>query len=151
MIVYADSSVLVRAYLADEPGHREARELLDDPDTILVTGSWTRIEVPGALVRAAKAQRGLRDELLDLWQADINPDDGPITVLAAKQDDIERTALQIVLDHGIRAMDAWHVATAARTVPELAANEPYGFASRDHAQSEVAATYGFDVIGHRQP
>lgn len=147
MIVYADSSVLARAYLADEPGHREARALLEDPDTILVTGSWTRIEVPGALVRAAKARRGLRDGLLGLWQADINSDDGPITVLAAKQDDIERKALQIVLDHGIRAMDAWHIATATLTVPELAGDEPYGFASRDHAQSAVAKTFGFHVIG----
>lgn len=147
MIVYADSSVLVRAYLADEPGHHAARALLEDPDTILVTGSWTRIEVPGALVRAAKAQRGLRDELLRLWQTDIDSDGGSITVLVAKQDDIERAALQIVLDHGIRAMDAWHIATAALTVPELAADEPYGFASRDHAQSAVATTFGFHLVG----
>ncbi|MPY84425.1 MAG: PIN domain-containing protein [Actinophytocola sp.] len=147
MIVYADSSVLARAYLADEPGHETARALLDDPEIVLVTGSWTRIEVPGALVRAARAQRGLRDDLLALWSADIDPDSGPITVLTANQDDVERTALQIVLSHGVRAMDAWHVAVAALTVPELAAGEEYGFATRDKAQASVAAEHGFQPVG----
>ncbi len=143
MIVYADSSVLARAYLADEPGHDNARALLDDPEAVLVTGSWARIEVSGALVRAAKAHRGLRDDLLALWFADIDQDNGPITVLAANQDDVERSALRIVLEHSIRAMDAWHVAAAALTVPELAAAEDYGFATRDAAQADVAAAYGF--------
>ncbi|MPY98259.1 MAG: PIN domain-containing protein [Actinophytocola sp.] len=143
MIVYADSSVLARAYLADEPGHDDARALLADPETVLVTGSWTRIEVPGALVRATKARRGLRDDLLALWFADIDSDSGPITVLTANQDEVERGALRIVLDHGIRAMDAWHVAAATLTVPELATEEDYGFATRDAAQAAVAAAYGF--------
>lgn len=143
MIVYADSSALARAYLADEPGHDDARALLDDPETVLVTGSWTRIEVAGALVRAAKARRGLRDDLLALWFADIDPDSGPVTVLTANRDDVERSALRIVLDHGIRAMDAWHIAAAALTVPELATDEDYGFATRDSAQAEAAAAYGF--------
>ncbi|GAA5103227.1 type II toxin-antitoxin system VapC family toxin [Haloechinothrix salitolerans] len=146
MIVYADSSVLARAYLADEPGHDNARALLDDPETVLVTGSWSRIEVPGALVRAAKAHRGLRDDLLALWFADIDHDSGPITVLTANQDDVERTALRIVLDYGIRAMDAWHIAAATLTVPELAAEEDYGFATRDRAQADVAAAYGFRAV-----
>lgn len=146
MIVYADSSVLARVYLADEPEHDEALALLEDPDLVVVTGSWTRIEVPGALVRAVKAHRGLRDDLLALWSADIDPDNGPITVLTADQDEIERTALRIVLDHGIRAMDAWHIATAALTVPELAAGEECGFATRDAAQAAAAAAYGFRAV-----
>ena len=54
------SSVSARAYLADELRHQEARDLLDDPDIVLVTGSWTRVEVAGALVRAAKAHRRYR-------------------------------------------------------------------------------------------
>jgi predicted nucleic acid-binding protein len=144
VIVYADSSVLARAYLVDEPGHREARAMLDDPDVVLVTGSWTRVEVTGALVRAAKARRALRSELLRLWHDDMAPE-GPITALSAPQNDIEVLALRIVTKHGIRAMDAWHVAVASLTVPELAAGEPFGFATRDSAQANVAGQYGFQI------
>lgn len=146
MIVYADCSVLARAYLVDEPGHPEARALLEDPETVLVTGSWTRVEVTGALVRAARARRGLRDDLLRLWEADHSSDEAPITVLSAPQPEVEARALHIVREHGLRAMDAWHVAIASMTVPELAADERYGFATRDDAQGAVARRYGFEVI-----
>ena len=43
MIVYLDSSILARAYLADEDGHDQAVALLDDPEIAAVTGTWTRI------------------------------------------------------------------------------------------------------------
>ena len=54
MIVYVDSSVLARAYLMDEPDHADAVALLEDADVALITGSWTRVEVSRALVRAAR-------------------------------------------------------------------------------------------------
>ncbi|MGI9094502.1 MAG: hypothetical protein ACR2F4_02870 [Thermoleophilaceae bacterium] len=47
MIAYLDSSVLARAYRADEDGHEQAIALLDDPEIAAVTGTWTRIEVSG--------------------------------------------------------------------------------------------------------
>jgi hypothetical protein len=43
-------------------------------------------------------------------------------------------------------MDAWHVSIASLIVPELAADESYGFASRDKAQAEVASEYGFVTV-----
>lgn len=58
MIVYLDSSVLARAYLTDEEGHEEAVALLHDADVAAATGTWTRMEVSGALVRAARTGRG---------------------------------------------------------------------------------------------
>ncbi|EUA52295.1 hypothetical protein I553_2481 [Mycobacterium xenopi 4042] len=58
MIAYLDSSVLARAYLVDEDGHQQAIALLGDPEIATVTGTWTRIEVSGALVRAARGGRG---------------------------------------------------------------------------------------------
>lgn len=58
MIAYLDSSVLARVYLVDENGHQDAAALLADPQIATVTGTWTRIEVSGALVRASA--RGLR-------------------------------------------------------------------------------------------
>jgi predicted nucleic acid-binding protein len=146
LIVYLDSSVLARAYLPDEDGHEDVLRLLQDSDIGAVTGTWTRIEVSGALVRAAAVDRGDRDELLDLLDADLG-DDGPVTVLSAPQADVEDTALEIVRSHALRAMDAWHVAVASLTVPALAEpDEPIAFASRDDAQAAVAESLGFQRL-----
>lgn len=146
MIIYIDSSVLARAYLADETGHEEAAALLDNPDLGLVTGTWTRIEVSGALIRAARAGRGDERGLLALVDADLGLD-GPVTVVAAPQEDVEAKALALVRDHAIRAMDAWHLATAVLLVPSLAEpGEEVGFASRDQTQAAVAEALGFRAV-----
>jgi predicted nucleic acid-binding protein len=83
-------------------------------------------------------------DLLAVLDGDLGPD-GPITVLAAEQADAEERALSIVRAHGLRAMDAWHLATATLTTPALAEpGERVAFASRDEAQSRVAETLGLD-------
>lgn len=143
MIVYLDSSVLARAYLADEEGHDQAVALLHDPDVAAVTGTWTRIEVSGALVRAARTGRGDAGGLLALLDADLG-NDGPVTVLKAPQDRVEDRALDLVRTHALRAMDAWHLAVATLTIPPLAeAGEDLAFASRDAAQAAAARSLGF--------
>lgn len=144
MIAYVDSSVLARAYLADEAGHEEAVALLTDPSIALVTGSWTRVEVSGALVRAAR--RGRTDEtgLLELFDSDLA---GPVTMLTAAQEHVERHALDLVRRYGLRAMDAWHLAVAVIAIPPLLnPGEPKAFASRDDAQLGVARMLGFAAI-----
>ncbi len=146
MIVYLDSSVLARAYLADEPGHAEVGVLLEDPDVALVTGTWTRVEVSGALGRAARAGRGDEADLLMLLDADLAAD-GPVTVVSAAQADVEAEALGLVRAYALRAMDAWHLAVAKLVLPSLAEpGEQAGFASRDEAQSAVAASLGMRVV-----
>jgi predicted nucleic acid-binding protein len=148
LIVYLDSSVLVRAYLADEEGHKEAVGLMNDPGVAAVTGTWTRIEVSAALVRAARAgrshqRRADEEGLLTLLDADIGPE-GPVTVLRAPQERVEDEALKIVRAHGLRAMDAWHLAVAKLTLPMLAEpGEEMAFASRDKAQTATAELLGF--------
>lgn len=143
MIVYLDSSVLARAYLIDEPGHPDAVALLEDTDVALITGSWTRVEVSGVLVRAASAGRGSEKDLLALLDADLGPE-GPVAVVAASQESVEEQALLLVRQHPLRAMEAWHLATAALTIPTLAEpGEEVGFASRDETLSVVAALMGF--------
>lgn len=118
--------------------------MLDNPEALLVTGTWTRIEVSGALARAARSGRGSALDLLAVLDGDLGPD-GPVTVLAADQTEVEARALSIVRAHGLRAMDAWHVATAVLTTPALAEpGERVAFASRDEAQSEVAVSLGLD-------
>lgn len=144
MIAYLDSSVLARAYLVDEDGHQQATALLADPEMATVTGTWTRIEVSGALVRAARAGRGDEKDLLALLDADLA---GPVIVLGAPQDQIEAHALELVRRHALRAMDAWHLAVAALVVPPLLEpGEPQVFASRDEAQQKVAEGLGFIAI-----
>jgi predicted nucleic acid-binding protein len=143
VIVYLDSSVAARAYLADESGHLDAVAMLEDPDVGLITGTWSRIEISGAIVRAARAGRGDEKGLLSLLDADLATD-GPVTVIAADREDVETQALQLVREHAIRAMDAWHLATARLVLPSIV--EPVGFATRDHAQSLVAAALGLQAV-----
>jgi predicted nucleic acid-binding protein len=150
LIVYLDSSVVVRAYLADEEGHEEAIALMNDPEVAAVTGTWTRVEVSGALVRAARAGRtnGKPDErgLLALLDADLGID-GPVTVVGAPQEQVEAEALSIVRAHGLRAMDAWHLAMAKLTLPSLIEpGEETAFASRDTDQRTVAEKLGFTAL-----
>ncbi|NNN19944.1 MAG: type II toxin-antitoxin system VapC family toxin [Acidimicrobiaceae bacterium] len=142
MIVYLDSSVLARIYLRDEPGHDEAVKLINNPEIGFITGGWTRIEVSGALVRAARIGRGNEKDLLTLLDMDLAVD-GLVTLVAADQEQVERSALNLVREHTIRAMDAWHLAVASLTFPSLVEpGEETGFATRDEAQSEVARLLG---------
>lgn len=146
MIAYLDPSVLARAYLVDEAGHDEAVGLLVDPDVAAVTGTWTRIEVSGALVRAGRAGRIDVDGLLDALDGDLGPK-GAVTVVRARQDRVDVAAPAQVRTHGLRAMDAWHLAVAALVLPALAEpGEEKAFATRDEAQGIVAEELGFRPV-----
>ncbi len=137
-------SVLARAYLVDEDGHEDAAGLLANPQIATVTGTWTRIEVSGALVRAARASRGDEEGLLALLDADLS---GPVLVVGAPQDQVEQHALELVRRHALRATDAWHLAVAAIAVPPLLERgEQRAFASRDQPQRAVAEELGFITI-----
>lgn len=146
MIAYLDSSVVVRSYLADEEGHDDANRLLEDPEVAAVTASLTRIEVSGALVRAASVGRGNRNRLLRLLDSDLG-EGGSLTVLKTDQGEVERVALDLVRQHALRALDAWHLAVAKIATPPLAdPGETIAFASRDGAQVAVAKRLGFATI-----
>lgn len=143
MIVYLDTSVLARAVLPDEAGHREALALLDDDALALVTGTWTRIEVASALNWAARRGRIAPGPLVDAG-LDLLGDEGRVAVVAAPQDQVESAALVLVIDHGLRSMGAWHLACASLVLPMLAEQgEETAFATRDAEQAEAARTLGF--------
>ena len=149
MIAYLDSSVLVRFYTHDEHGHEKAVALLEDPDVTRVTGKWTRIEVSGALIRAARSGRSDTDEegLLAALDADLDTT-GRVAELTVAQEHVEEKALELVREHALRALDAWHLAVASLTVPALARpeQEEIGFASRDEDQATVAEKLGFKRV-----
>ncbi|HKG39663.1 MAG TPA: type II toxin-antitoxin system VapC family toxin [Conexibacter sp.] len=148
MIAYVDSSLIARAYLEDEAGSADARRLIADRSIAKYTGRWTRIEVSGAIVRAARAGR-LPDPARSLKRldAELRPG-GRIDVIAAPDEfEVEARALAIAREHGLRALDALHVALASIAIPKLAdKGEPIGFASRDGVQATVAESLGFASV-----
>jgi len=144
VIIYLDSSVLARAYLPDEDGHAEAVAILEIPDAVVITGSWTVIEVSGALVRAARATRGDESLLLAALDADLDARSGVIVTVDAHQAEVERIALDLVRSSGIRSMDAWHLACAMLAFDELAEpGEQVVFATRDAEQLAVVTQLGW--------
>ncbi len=144
-IAYVDSSVVVRYYLVNDPHHAEAVELIDDADSAIVTGTWTAIEVSGALVRACR--RAQVDAAAILAQLDLDMTDGPITLVAEPQEDVERIALHVVRTDGIRAMDAWHIAVASLALPELSGpGDEAVFVTRDGDQARAAERRGLAVL-----
>lgn len=143
MICYVDSSALVRRYLSDEPRDERVSQLVADPSVALVSGSWTRIEVTGALVRAGRASRGDTLTLLDQFDRDCASAGGEIILIDAEQASIEAIALAMVRRYGLRAMDAWHLACAHIARAELTTAEPFAFLTHDAEQSAAAAILGF--------
>jgi len=97
-------------------------------------------------VRAARAGRGDEAGLLELLDGDLGTD-GPVTVVAADQNEVEDRALDLVREHALRAMDAWHLAVAILALPSLVEpGEDVGFATRDEAQSSVAVSLGLRLV-----
>jgi predicted nucleic acid-binding protein len=142
VIVYVDSSVLARAYLADEEGHADARALLDDADVAIVTATWTHVEVTGALARAARHGQRDAEPLLTVLDADV-ADGGRVTLLRVPPLLLEHQARMIVRRHPVRALDALHLAVADQTLERLAEpGEPTAFATRDAAQAAAAEALG---------
>lgn len=143
MLVYLDSSVLARAYLRDEAGHVEARSLVEG-DALIVTSTLSLLEVTSALVRATRAGRASDlDTLLAKLDVETGPE-GPVTLIRADQMKAETVARRLVRDHGLRSLDALHLAVAELSAKPLGGDdEELAFASRDDAQRAVATELGF--------
>lgn len=147
MIAYLDSSALGRRYLVDEGERGIVQSLLDNPEITTISGSWTRIEITGALIRAARAGRGDVDELLARFDRDHSPSDAPLVLVDVEQADVEGLALAIVRRSGIRSMDARHLACASIAMEALAdPGEERVFVTRDAEQEVEARALGFTVL-----
>jgi uncharacterized protein len=146
VIAYVDSSTLARAYLDDEDGSREAQRLLADSGIGKITGPWTRIEVSAAIVRAGRGGRRVPVERkLAVLDADLDEERGRVAVVNAPAERVEAEALELVRTHGLRTLDALHLALASLALPAFArAGEPIAFASRDGDQATVAESLGFE-------
>jgi len=141
-VLYADTSALVRAYLADEPDHAELAELLLSSDRAVVTSELTRLELASAVHSAARARRLSRPQVvLDRFDADCG-EDGPLVLLRFDPALVLARAHGLIGRFPVRTLDALHLAVALTGAAELAAGEPVVLVSRDSAQQKAAAALG---------
>ncbi|MBI2237026.1 MAG: type II toxin-antitoxin system VapC family toxin [Actinobacteria bacterium] len=144
-LLYADTSALVRAYVADEPDHSALRKLLLDGMERVVTSEIARVEFAAAIRGAARAGR-LRNwrELLAVFDAHC-ADGHPISLLELRGSTVLPAAYRLVLDRGIRTLDAIHLAVAIEEGPALADDGDVVFVTRDRAQARAARALGLAV------
>jgi len=111
MIVFADSSALVKLY-ADEPDHHLIRDL----DTLVVS-ALARVEVPAAIWRKHRmGQLDLADTavLIAAFEADYHGSviDQPRFGVVAPTAAVLEAAARLTGVHGLRAYDAVQLASA---------------------------------------
>ena len=141
-LLYADSSALARAYFSDEDDHSELRRMLLEGKEPVVTSEIARLELASAVRAAASGRRVARfNDLLARIDADF-AEGGPIDLRA---DVILPAAYRLVLAHGLRTLDAIHLAVCVEDCPAFAGDSPIAFVTRDLAQAAAARTLGLDV------
>ncbi|MGJ7906855.1 type II toxin-antitoxin system VapC family toxin [Actinopolyspora sp. H202] len=144
-LLYADTSSLIRAYLADEAEHAEFRELLLEGELPVVTSELTRVEFASAV---SAAQRGNRVEIashvIDRFDRDCG-EEGTITPLRLNSALLLPRARELVSGHAIRTLDAIHLAAALEQAAPLAAGDDLVLVTRDTRQAAVAAENGLFV------
>lgn len=145
---FADSSALVRAYLADEPGHEQARAVIfEGPDAVLAS-ELARVEVPAAFRRAERSGRLGRDlcrDLCDQAETDLGGA-GPVVVLSSRLPTLVGRARSLVLAHRLRTLDALHLAAADLDGRRVAGPGRLVLITADENQALAARALGMDVL-----
>ncbi len=145
MLLYADTSAILRAYFAGEQDHAVLRALLLEGEGPVVTSEIARVEMASAVRAAAAGGRLPRwRRLLARIDADCG-EAGPITLLALRPEIVLPTAYSLVLGHRLRTLDALHLAVAFEECPALAGGGEIAFVTRDRGQAAAAAAVGFAV------
>lgn len=142
MLLYADTSALVRAYFADEDDHDELRSLLLEGSDPVVTSELARLEFASATMAAARAGRiRTARTVLARFDADCG-DDGPLALIALEPARVLPEAHRLLVDHALRTLDALHLAVALTESGHFARPDQLGFVSRDGAQIDAAEAEG---------
>lgn len=144
-LIFADTSALVRAYLADEQGHAELRSLLLESGRRVAASELARVELAGAVSSAFRARRRVELEAV-LRRFDLDSGGaGRVMLLALRPDVVLPRARSIVLEHPVRTLDAIHLAVALEEAPIVAGDEPVVFVTGDARQAAAAAALGLEV------
>lgn len=143
-MIYADTSALGRIYFADERDHAELRALLVTGDDPVVSSQMARLEITSAATRAQRVGR-LRDAaaVVDAFDAHCGPA-GPFTLLRLEADRVLPASQRLVARHGLRALDAVHLAVAIEDAQPLA-EQRLLFVTRDTEQAIAARAEGLTV------
>lgn len=145
-MLFVESSVIARAYLADEDGHADAHsQVFGGPPVI--ASELARVEVARALVaavRGGRLNRHVGADLVDRIEHDFSTGDGVHLIELDGPPTLAR-AREIVVEHGLRTLDALHLAVADREGRALAAPDELIFVTRDEEQRRVARSLGLAV------
>lgn len=109
MILYFDTSALVKGYIQEE-GSKEVIALLDEVENLFGSIVLTQVEMAAAVQRAARAVGASPASASGAWQ-DFMDDWPSFTRLAISPMTIER-ASGIAWNHGLRGYDSLHLAAA---------------------------------------
>lgn len=145
-LLYADTSSVIRAYLADEDEHSVLRKLLLEGAEPVVTSELTRLEFASAVTAAYRGNRLFEPtDVLNRFEWDCR-DEGAFTLLRMNPRTIMPAARQLVTTHRLRSLDALHLATALRDATPLAGGEQVAMVTRDHRQAAAAREHGLAVL-----
>jgi predicted nucleic acid-binding protein len=139
MIVYFDSSALVKRYIA-EPASTQVETLLAEA-AVAGTSLITRAEVAIALAKAVRVNWLTRDEALRLLKT-FQQHWSVLFRLNLREATIER-AEGLAWEHGLRGYDAVHLATALLWQSSL--SEPVTLATFDRQLWDAARLVGLEV------
>jgi predicted nucleic acid-binding protein len=109
MILYFDTSALVKGYIQEE-GSKEVIALLDEVENLFGSIVLTQVEMAAAIQRAARALGSPSAGASGAWQ-DFMDDWPSFTRLAISPMTIER-ASGIAWNYGLRGYDSLHLAAA---------------------------------------
>ena len=147
MTGFVDSSVLVRAYLRDEPSHEQAATAVFATDRAIVVSELALLECVAGFQQAVRARR-LSAEVADRLRAVFEADTGGagrITVLRSEMGRIVDRARVIVLAEPVRSLDALHLAVADLDGRRVAGTDDLVFITADRVQADAARSLGMET------
>jgi uncharacterized protein len=139
MILYLDSSALVKRYIA-ETGSVEVEALIKKAD-IVGTGLITRAEVPAALSKAVRLswlETNQGERLLHIFRTNWQ-----VLAIVQATETLMARADALAWEHGLRGYDAVHLASAI--VWEEALGEPVTLATFDPRLWQATTNIGLTV------
>ena len=145
-VLYADTSAIIRAYLADEPDYRTLNRLFLEGDDLIITSELTAVEFNSAVASAHRAHRLTNPEaVIADFTADCS-DRGAFNLLRITSSSILPLAKKLVLDHVLGALDAIHLATALVEADPLSGADDAAMVTRDQRLATAAKACGLRVI-----
>lgn len=145
-LFYADTSAIVRAYFADEADHQALKAILLEDGNAVVSSEIARVEFASAVTAAARAGRLSGPEpFLNRFDADCGPA-GAMALLRLDPASVLGLAHDLVRSHGLRTLDAVHLAVVLTDGVRLAGKGVLTLVTRDAGQAAVAQAVGLATM-----